>query len=416
MFKSILFVFGLLFLIFSSSEEIAQWRGPDRNGIYPAKELLKEWPEDGPELKLRIDSIGKGLSQPVMYKDLIYITGLKSDSLDVISAYDLQGNLIWDKAFSRAWHRTYPESRGTPTIEENRIYLIGGMGDLVCLDSKDGKIIWRQNPHEDYKGEIMHWGIVESVLLTWNAALYITAGKETTVVAYHKNSGELLWISKSLGGKKSYASSSLIERNGIHIALIQTSEDLMGLDVEDGKILWSYNTSQYHFDKGKGEAANTPLYYNGEIFVTYGNGQPGLMFSLSEDGKSISLKWKNDVIDTHFGGIVLLDGAIYGSTMVNNSKGNWASVDWDTGKTNWESKWHNKGSIISADELLYFYEERHGYVALVNPDIEELDIISSFQIKDGTGPHWAHPSIYNDMLFIRHGDVLLAYDISLLTN
>ena len=92
--KLVIYIFGFLFLILSSSEEIAQWRGPNRDGIYPGKDLLKVWPEAGPELKLKIEGIGRGLSSPVVYKDHIFITGLKSDSLDVISAYDLQGSLI----------------------------------------------------------------------------------------------------------------------------------------------------------------------------------------------------------------------------------------------------------------------------------------------------------------------------------
>lgn len=402
---------GFLFLLFSSSEDISQWNGPARDGIYPETGLLKQWPEGGPELKLKIEGIGKGLSQPVIYKEVIYVTGLKTDSMDVISAYDMKGNLIWDRTYSPAWHRTYPESRGTPTIENDRIYLIGGMGVLVCLDAGNGNIIWKRKPHEEFKGKYMHWGIVESVLLTDDAALYFTGGKETTVVAFDKNTGDLLWKTKSLGVEKSYASSSLIEWNGLNIALIQTSEGLIGVDASNGKILWTYNTVQYHVEKGKGEAANTPLYFNGDIFITYGNDQPGTMFSLSEDGKSISLKWKNDILDTHHGGLVLLNGTIYGSNMKDNTRGQWASVDWDSGETNWEREWFTKGSIIAADGLLYLYEERKGNVALVTPDTKDLKIISSFQVKDGEGPHWAHPSIYNGMLLIRHGSVLLVYDI-----
>lgn len=183
------------------------------------------------------------------------------------------------------------------------------------------------------------------------------------------------------------------------------------MDVSNGDILWSFDTIQFHEKKGKGEAANTPLFYNGDIFITYGNDQPGILFSLSEDGKSISFKWKNDILDTHHGGLVLLDGVIYASNMIDNTRGLWASVNWDTGETNWEKEWFTKGSIISADGLLYLYEEKGGNVALVSPDTEDLKIISTFQIEEGKGPHWAHPSIYNGMLFIRHGSVLLVYDI-----
>jgi len=402
-----------LFLIFvlTSCGDISQWRGPDRNGVYPGTDLLREWPEEGPTLELRIENIGKGLSQPVVYKNVIYITGLKSDSMDVLSAFDMEGNLLWDKVYGRAWQSSYPESRGTPSIEKNRVYLIGGMGDLVCLSVKNGDILWKRKPLEEFKGKYKGFGVVESVLLTKKAALFVTGGDVTTVVAYNKIDGELLWKSECLGGEKAYASSSLIEWKGQKIALIQTSDDLIGLDARNGDILWSYNTIQFHVKKGAGEAANTPLFYNGDIFITYGNDQPGILFSLSEDGRSIKLKWKSEILDTHHGGMVLIDGVIYASNMVNNSKGLWAAVDWETGKCYWEREWFTKGSVISADGLLYLYEERGGNLALVSPNREDLKIISTFQIKDGTGPHWAHPSIYNSMLFVRHGSVLLVYDL-----
>lgn len=399
-------------MLFSCSGEISQWRGPERDGIYTAENLLEEWPDGGPRLKLKIEDMGRGLSQAVVYKDVIYVTGLKYDTTDVLSAYDLEGELLWDKEFSTAWRSTYPESRGTPTIENDRIYLIGGSGDLVCMSAKDGTILWRQKPLEDYHGEYMHWGIVGSVLLTNDAALFVTGGDETTVVAYHKKTGDFLWKTKSVGGKRSYASSSLVKWGGLNIALIQIDYGLLGVDVDTGEILWTYNTIQYHKEKGKGEAANTPLFHQGEIFITYGNNQPGLMFSLAEDGRSIELKWKNDLLDTHIGGLVYMDGVIYGSDMEHNTMGRWAAVDWETGNTYWEMEWFNKGSVISADGLLYFYEEKTGNVALVQPDTTDLHIISSFKINEGKGPHWVPPSIYKGMLFIRHGNSLMAYNIS----
>ena len=409
LFTLILSVF--MVFLFYPGDEIAQWRGPARDGIYPETGLLKEWPASGPALKLKIENIGRGLSQPVVYKNVIYITGLKSDSLDVISAFDMDGNLIWEKEYSHAWQRTYPESRGTPTIENDLIYLVGGLGDLVCLSTDGGEIIWKHNPLEEFDGKYMYWGNVESVLLTDNAALYVTGGEKTTLVAYDKKTGELLWKSKSTGGEKSYASSSLVEWNGKKIVLVQTSNDLAGFDANNGAVLWTTNTIQYHTEKGKGEAANTPLFHNGEIFITYGNNQPAMLFRIAGDGKSVSMKWKNDVLDTHHGGLVLIDGTIYGSTMLDNTRGNWASVDWETGKTNWETTWFTKGSIISADGMIYLYEEKGGNVALVKPGTESLNIISTFKVNDGEGPHWAHPAIYNGCLYIRHGSVLLVYDI-----
>ena len=110
--------------------------------------------------------------------------------------------------------------------------------------------------------------------------------------------------------------------------------------------------------------------------------------------------------------MVLVNENIYGSNWQNNANGEWVSVNWETGKTNWETKWENKGSTVSADNMLYMYEEKRGNMALVKANPEKFDLISSFQVKQGAGPHWARPAIYFGKLLVRHGDVLLAYNIA----
>ena len=135
------------------------------------------------------------------------------------------------------------------------------------------------------------------------------------------------------------------------------------------------------------------------------------MFTLSADGRSISLKWQNDVLDTHIGGLVLVSGNIYGSTMQDNASGKWASVNWETGKTNWETAWFTKGSIISADNMLYCYDDRYGNIGLMKPNPEKFDLVSSFRIQKGSGPYWAHPSIYNGKLLLRHGNYMAIFNL-----
>lgn len=402
-----------LFLILPVfGQDISQWRGPSRDGIFPGKDLLKKWPEAGPKLILQIEGVGKGYSEPIVYKDVIYVTGIKKDTMDMISAFDSSGKLLWEQNYGHAWPNTYPDSRGTPTIQNDKIYLISGMGSVCCLDAGNGNILWSQDAHNQFKGESHRWGIAESVLLTDQAAIYVTGGEETSVVAFDKTTGELLWKAKSLGGTRAYASPSLIERGGIKIILALTANDLIGINALNGDILWNFNLIQFHLgESGKGSNTNTPLYHDGEIFVTSGYDHPATMFSLSEDGRSVSLKWKNDTMDTHLGGIVLIDGNLYGTNWQNNAKGQWVSLNWKTGRTNWVKDWFTKGSIISADGMLYCYEEKGGNVALVQPDATEFKIISTFKVNSGEGPYWAHPSIYDGRLYLRHGNFLLIYNI-----
>ncbi len=402
--------FGLV--QFGFTQDIVQWRGPDRLGIYPDTDLLKQWPANGPELLLEVDNLGDGYSSPVVYNNLIYVTGTR-DSVDFITAIELSGTKRWEKPYGKAWYRTYSDNRCTPTIENNRIYLISGMGEVVCMDAVTGSIYWTVDAQTNFKGEFQNWGIAESALLTDRAAIYTVGGEETSVVAFDKMTGNLLWKSKSLGGARAYASPSLIEYKGQQMILAQTARDLIALNPADGTIVWNYDLIQYHTNRmGVGAQTNTALFHNNEIFVTSGYDHPGTMFTLADDRKSVSLKWKNDTLDCHFGGVVMLDGKIFGSNWTSNSGGNWVCLDWKTGKTLYETQWNNKGAIIAADGMLYCYEEKSGNIGLVRPSASKFDLVSSFKVEKGTGPHWAHPAIFGRKLYVRHGQVMMVYNIA----
>ena len=409
------FILCLLFIFVTPylfSQEIIEFRGVQRTGHYNETGLLKQWPEAGPELILKIEGIGKGFSHPILVDNIIFITGIKKDTIDVLTSFNLKGELLWETAYGRSWTKSYTDSRSTPTFENGKIYVSSGTGQVNCIEAKTGKIIWQVDAIKKYNGEIYNHGDAENPLLAGNLLVFTTGGEENTMVAFNKTDGSLVWKAKSLGGDKSYASPVLIQHNGISMIVAQTSENLVAINPENGEILWHYNLIQYHLhEQGVGANTNPPLYFNGEIFVTSGYNHPGTKLALSADCKSVQEIWKNDTIDTHHGGVVLVDGNLYGSNWQNNSKGRWTSVNWNTGRTNWESEWFNKGSTVFADGMLYIYEEKSGNVALVEPSPEKLKIISTFKIKEGEGPHWAHPAIYDGKLFIRHGNDLMIYDI-----
>ena len=406
--------FLLFTFIFSGNlfaQDLVEWRGPNRSGIYPDQNLMKSWPENGPSLLLELNDIGNGYSSPVVYNNTIYVTGRK-DTLDIISAYEMNGKKKWETAYGRAWARTFPETRCTPTIENNQIYLASGMGQVVCVDAVAGNLLWTVDAQTVYKGEPHRWGISESVAISDKAVFYVTGGEETSVIALNKTNGKLLWKTKSLGGVRAYASSVIIEKAGLKLLLAQTANDLMAIDTESGEIIWSFNLVQYHPGQtGAGANTNTPLYYDNQIFITSGYDHPAILLNLADDGRSVSVKSTNPDFDNHIGGVVKVGNGVFGSNWTNNTSGNWICMDWNTGKTMYETKWINKGSIISADGMLYCYEEKSGNLALVKPNPEKFEIVSSFKIEKGTGPHWAHPAIFDGKLFVRHGEVLMVYDL-----
>ncbi len=395
-----------------SSQNIVEFRGKNRSGRYEEKGLLKEWPESGPELIVKIEGFGKGYSQPVFAEGKIFVTGQKHDTVDVLSAYDIKGNLLWETAYGRSWTRSYTETRSTPTYEDNRLYVSSGIGQLKCINATTGEIIWSVDVIKDYNGEIHQHGDAECPLIVGELVVFTTGGDENSMVAFNKYDGSPVWKTRSLGGAKSYASPVLAGFNGEKFILAQTTRDLISINPELGEILWSYDLIQYHVgSQGKGANANPALVFNDLVFVTSGYDHPATLFKIKENNRSVELKWKNETFNTHIGGVVLVDGNFYGSNWQHNARGRWVSVNLETGKTNWEEEWYNKGSIIYADSLLYLYEEKSGNVALVEPSPESFKIISTFKVNDGEGPHWAHPAIYDQKLFIRHGSVLMVYNL-----
>lgn len=409
MFTGLMLILLLISLV--HAQEV-QWRGANRDGKYPDKGLLKEWPDKGPSLILKKDGLGKGYSTPVFYEGMVFISG-KRDSVDVVTKLDLKGNILWETIYGKAWSKSFPETRSTPTIEKGHLYIMGGLGTVVCIDTESGEIIWEVNTHEEYEGEFHRWGMAESLLLTDLAVISSPIGARTAMVALDKKDGSLLWETESRGGVRSYVSPLVIDHKGREMILATSDKDLIAVDPDDGEVIWSFDIKTGHSgEKNRRNNTNTPLYHNGEIFTTSGYDVDGLMLKLSPDGSEAELKWSNATLDTHHGGIVLVDGYMYGSNWINNGNGNWVCQEWESGEVIYEEKWHNKGSVIYADGLLYLFEEKRGHVGLVEPDPEGFKLISSFRVEDGSGPYWAHMSIFDKKLFIRHGEVLFVYNIA----
>ena len=155
----------------------------------------------------------------------------------------------------------------------------------------------------------------------------------------------------------------------------------------------------------------TPIYNDGKIYMTGGYNHGGLLLKLTDSGNNASVVWTDQVLDVHHGGVVLVNGHLYGANWLDNSDGNWCCIDWNTGKKMYEEHWKCKGSIISAEGMLYIFDEKNGNVGLVRADPQKFDLVSSFRVAQGSGPYWAHPVIHNGKLYIRHGNALMVYNI-----
>lgn len=414
--KSILVKIFLTVLFYTASVTIAncqlyEWRGPDRGGIYNETGLLKNWPVSGPELLWEAEKMGDGYSSPTVTDDAVYVTGRK-DSSDVLTALTLDGKMKWETAYGKAWMTNHPGSRCTPTYYNGNIFVISGSGDIVCVGS-DGKIKWSKNHYSLYESKPIKFGISESPVVVDNMVIASPGGKKASLVAFNINDGKVIWEAEPLNQEPQYINPKLIEHAGKKMIITVMATDIVAINVKDGKTLWKLNYAAVNAATGdvRKNHAITPLYRDGYILIANGYSWVALKLKLSADGNSAETVWENRNFDPQLGGVVLLGNYLYGTNHTSNPSDTWVCVDWITGKTLWTKKWYSRGSVISADGMLYLFEERSGHVALVKPDASKLDIVSEFQITKGAGPFWAHPVINDERLYIRHGDVLMVYKI-----
>ncbi len=412
--KSLPFICIILLSGITKAQDISEWREENRTGVSAETGLLKSWPAEGPTLLWSNNGLTKGNSSVSFGKNTLYITGT-DDSNDILYALDMNGKMLWQAVMGRAWTESYPESRATPTVEGNFVYTCSGYGDLACFDGTTGKPVWTSKASEMNKGTYGKWGIAEALLIDGDKIYYSPGGPETMTIAMNKKTGEIIWRSASMDDKPGYVSPILIHYAGIKMLINVSMDHVFAIDVSNGKVLWQIAHEQSgdpNMRRWELIKCTTPLYKDGMVYVTGGYDTGGIMVKMAEDGQSATVVWTDQVLDDHHGGVVQLGGYIYGSNWINNGNGNWVCIEWSTGKKMWEERWNNKGSIIAAEGMLYIYDEKNGNVGLVNANPEKFDLVSSFKITQGsTGPFWAHPVIHNGILYIRHNNALMAYDI-----
>ncbi len=382
------------------------FHGPDGSNKSPDTGLLREWPDGGPELAWQVDGLGEGYATVSVADGLVYTSGNKNDQTMVI-ALDLEGNVVWQKPNGGPWTGSFPGTRGTPTIDGDRLYHESPIGNVICMNAKTGEEIWSLNILDKFAGKNIKWALAESVIIDGPRAIVCPFGDKASIVALDKMTGEVVWTSESTGDMAGYSTPALFEYEGLRMVVTMNQKAVVGVDADSGKLLFRHpHETKYDVN------ALLPVFHDGQIFVASGYGSGAQMIKLTVEGKNVSAEqvWENKKFDNHHGGVILQDGFLYGT----NFRGQWMCVDWKTGETKWSEKGIGKGSVSFADGLLYGFNERQNdrTVGLIKPNPEAYEEISRFQIPEGgKGNSWAHPVIIGGRLYLRHGDFLFVYDV-----
>ncbi len=425
-----------------------QWQGPDRNAISKETGLLKQWPEGGPRLVWSNEEIGGGYSAPSVADGQMF--GMSNRGVDefVWCLSETDGKEIWATRLGPAV--TEGGSQGsegpgcTPTVDGERIYVIGAGGTVACLQIADGKLVWKKNLQDDFGGVIPRWRYNESPLIDGEKIICTPGGNTASIVALNKTNGATIWETAvtpeaadkessdaghssdnrggadnrgGRGGRRSrgpssgagYSSAIAIDAAGQRQYVQFTAKTLVGVDANDGRVLWRYDSPA----NGMGISCSTPLYHDGLIFAAsaYGAGGGAIRLRKEADGTiAVDEAYFTTKMQNHHGGVIVVDGSLYG-TNGGNGGGLLTCLDFETGDVLWQDREAPKGALTLADDRLYLYTE-DGTMMLIEPNRDKLVVHGRFQHPGRSkSTAWTHPVIVNGKLYVRDQSRLFCYDV-----
>ena len=375
------------------------WRGPHHDGKSTETGLLKEWPEDGPKLLWKLDTVGDGYGSMAVSGGLVYTSGLVGGKL-LVFAFDLDGKQVWQAELDVTSKKSPGGSRATPTIDEGLLYLLSGNGVAGCFDARTGERKWVRGS-DDFGGHSGGWGYAESVLIHGDLAIFKPGGKQC-IAALNKKTGETVWTSSGFDAGPEYGSCLPVRFEDRDMIVTGTNRGLVGVDARNGKLLWQDNYSA-------GNTANcpTPAYADGHVFWANGYGRGGVCLKLKATGDSVEAEqaWTTKDMNCHHGGFVIHQGRIYG-----NDGDGWTCLELTSGKKLWNKRAVGKGSVCFADGMLFLFSENGGQAGLAACSPDGLELKGKFKVE-GKGPSWAHPVVAGGRLYLRYDKNLYCFDI-----
>lgn len=392
-------------LAFSSMLDAAtwtQWRGGDRNGHSAETGLLREWSVGGPDVLWTGKGLGAGYSSLAMDDGKFFTQGQQGNRQYLIASSTEAGAKLWETENGGSYlNGTGNGPRGTPTIDEDRVYAISGRGNLLCADTATGDSIWRKDLLSEFGGRNLSWGISESPLVDGNRVIVNPGGRDAGVVALDKMDGTVIWRSQS--DRAGYSSAVSANMAGIHQYVLLTGSAAVGLRASDGRLLWRYEKVA----NGTANAA-TPIVSANKVFLSsdYGTGCALLeILPNGSGGAKAEEVYFNREMRNHYSSSVLIDGKLYGY-----SSRILTCMDLETGIVHWRDRSVGKGQVIAAEGLLYVQGE-DGDAALVEASPDAYKELSRFTFGKRDYPTWALPVISDGRFYLRDQDHVTCYDI-----
>lgn len=319
---------------FACAEDWPQWRGPRRDGVWRETGILQSIPPTGLKVLWRIP-VGTGFSSPAVWQDKVYITDshvTRTNARENVRCVDAAtGKSIW----THTYDVVYPEygadpahpfgPAATPVVADGKIYTVGRMSHLVCLDAKTGRLLWSHNLPKEFNTTEDLRGFSSSPLIESNLVIIcIAKSPQVSVIAFDKDSGRQIW--EALDEIPSNTSPIVIDSSGRRQIIVWANKSVAALDPPTGRILW-----RQEIPPGGNYAVPTPVWKDDLLLLS------GLMLRLHRDEPGASVLWPDElrplriyVSDTS---TPLLQDRL---AFIPTSKGHILCLDATTGKQLWQ--------------------------------------------------------------------------------
>ena len=393
-----------------------QWGGVNRDHKSQETGLLQTWPDGGPKLLATYKNVGMGYSSMSVSEGKLYSLGM-ADGKNFAFCLDVgTGKELWRQetgASSSEYNMGWGGGpRSTPTVTSDRVVVLDDAGNCCSLDKSSGKLQWKTNLIKDHNGKMPKWGFSESPLIDGKGVVVCPGGSGFLIVL-DLETGKKLLTSTGYEADPHYVSVIKHSVDGVDCYTTASGKGLVSFAVDDGRTLWT-NAST-----GAGTATiPTPIIEGNYVYHTAGYGMGCVLMKLSSSDKKTVMAeevYANKNQINHHGGVVLVDGKIYGM----KSKAGWVVHGLMDGKVKWEGRVKDEAgaSVAYADGRIYVYGERSGKCYLVDPKSDEwsvkgeLTIPAKSSLNRGQGQVWSHPIIAEGKLFLRDLDLIYVYSL-----
>jgi outer membrane protein assembly factor BamB len=381
-----------------------QWRGPNRDGFVAAA----SWPdglEQGRVARAWRMDLGPSYSGPVVAGELVIVTETKDAKTEHVRAIDRASG-------AERWRAEWPGSmsvpffaasngswiRSTPCVDEGRVFVAGMRDVLVCLDAATGAELWRVNFMEALESPLPAFGFVSSPLVI-GEHVFVQAGGG--FVKLEKATGKIVWRTLDDGGGmmgSAFSSPYPATIGGVFQILVQTREDLAGIDPENGKVLWKTPVEAF-----RGMNIVTPTVHDGRVFTTsYGGGSFLFAVDPANAQKPVEQLWRNK-IQGYMSTPIVIGGHAY----VHLRNQRFACLDLATGKEAWITKPFGRyWSMVALGDRILALDET-GDLRLIRATPERFELLG--EAKVAAEESWAHLAIEGPDLYVRDVKGLTAF-------